>query len=74
MAGILVSKTATYEFEADDIRLLIAKDLGVSDDRVKVEYVIREVGSDLMDRYRGTNTVTGIKVTVNQAKDEVWDR
>jgi hypothetical protein len=53
-----------YELTPDSIKTLIANDLNVSVDRVSVHYVIQEVGGDPLDRYRGTDTVTKIMVTV----------
>lgn len=64
MAGVLKSKVSSYEFTPDDIKLLIAKDLEVDPAKVQVSYVIQEVGGDPMDRYRGTDTVTKIRVSV----------
>jgi hypothetical protein len=66
MAGILKSQIATYEFGLDDIKLLIAADLGVSAARASVEYVIQEVGGDPMDRFPGHKQVTGVRVTVKE--------
>lgn len=60
----LKSVQTTYEFRLDQIKMLIALDLGVASDKVTVDYVIEEVGADPMDRYRGTDKVTKIRVTV----------
>ena len=59
-----VTSTTTYEFKPEAISLLIATDLGLPVERVSVHFVIQEVGGDPMDRYRGTDTVTSIRVTV----------
>jgi hypothetical protein len=64
MAGILKSNISTYEFSLDEIKELICADLQLEIDQVTVEYVIEEVNSDPMDRYRGTDEVTKIRVTV----------
>lgn len=64
MAGVLKSKVSSYEFALEDIKTLIAKDLGVPADQVKVDYVIEEIGGDPMDRYRGVDTVTKVRVSV----------
>jgi hypothetical protein len=67
MAGILKSKVLTYEFGLDEMKALIAADLKVHVDRVDVTYVIQEVGGDHMDRFRGTDQVTKVRVTVKDA-------
>lgn len=59
-----VLNTTTYEFSPKALDELIAKDLGVPLGMVSVHYVIEEVGGDPMDRFRGTDTVTKIRVTV----------
>lgn len=64
MAGILKSKVSSYEFSTDDIKLLIAKDLEVPVEKVLVNYVIEEVGGGPPDRFRGTDTVTKIRVSI----------
>jgi hypothetical protein len=53
-----------YELVPDQIKVLIANDLDVPVEKVSVHYVIQEVGGDPLDRYRGTDTVTKIMVTV----------
>lgn len=67
MAGILKSKVATYEFSLTDMKVLIANDLGIPASQINVTYVVQEVGGDPMDRFPGTNQVTGIRVTVTEA-------
>lgn len=64
MSSVLKSIVTTYEFSTASIVGLIAADLNVKEENVKVHFVIQEVGGDPMDRYRGTNTVTKIQVTV----------
>lgn len=64
MAGILKSNVSMYEFNLYELQSLIADDLGVADEAVTVEYVIEEVGGDPMDRFRGIDKVTKIRVTV----------
>lgn len=61
---ILKSVNTTYEFTPDDIKDLIAKELGKDRDTITVDFVIQEVGGDFMDRFRGVDTVTKINVTV----------
>jgi len=61
----LKSKTTEYSFSPAEIKKLIAKDLEVGESKISVQYVIREVGGDAMDRYPGTPTVTSINVTIN---------
>jgi hypothetical protein len=60
----LKSVHTTYEFTPHQLKLLIAADLKVSPERVNVDYVISEVGGDPLDRYRGVDKVTKIRVTV----------
>lgn len=56
--------TTTYEVSPDAIKQLIAADLNVKVEQLNVHFVIEEVGGDPMDRFRGTDTVTKIRVTV----------
>jgi hypothetical protein len=65
--AILKSKVLTYEFGLDEMKALIASDLKVHVDRIDVTYVIQEVGGDHMDRFRGTDQVTKVRVTVKDA-------
>jgi hypothetical protein len=65
MAGVLKSSLVTYEFTPLEIRQLIAADLQVDENKINVTFVIEEVGGDPMDRFRGTDTVTKIRVTVS---------
>jgi hypothetical protein len=66
MAGKLISNKTTYEFSLADIKTLIADELGVIAVKVHVEYVIEECGGDPMDRFPGVDTVTKIRVIVDQ--------
>ena len=59
-----VMASTTYEFTPNAVVLLIARDLDVPADKINVHFVIEEVGGDPMDRFRGTDTVTKIRVTV----------
>ena len=63
---ILKSKSTEYSYRLNEIKRLIAKDLEVEDSSISVNYVIREVNCDPMDRYPGTLEVVSIKVTVNE--------
>lgn len=65
----IVSKKTTYEFTLDDVKKLFSEALDVSVDRIKVRYIIEEVGGDPMDRFRGTDEVTRIEVTVDNKKN-----
>ena len=69
MAGILKSKISVYEFDLDEMKRLIAVDLDVLMKHITVEYIIREVGGDPMDRFPGHNQVVGVRVTVNVTKE-----
>jgi di/tripeptidase len=60
----LKAKKVEYSFTPDDIKKLIAKNLGVAEGTIKVHYKIQEVGADPMDRFPGTKEVTEINVTV----------
>jgi hypothetical protein len=61
---VMTSNKKTYAYSLDEVRKLIASDIDVPGEFVTVEYVIREVGGDPMDRYPGTNEVIEVKVTV----------
>jgi hypothetical protein len=67
MAGILAAQTSVYEFPLEAVNELIAKDMNVSVECIKVEYVVQEVGNDYMDR-GGWMACTKVKVTVDQVK------
>jgi hypothetical protein len=63
MMGILNSGTRTMTFTPDQLKRLIAADLGVPAERVAVEYAISETGPQ-QDPYKA---VTGIIVRVTDA-------
>lgn len=71
MAGVLKSQVATYEFSLDDMKALIAADLGKPASQIEVEYVIQEVGGDPLDRFPGRGQVTKVRVTVKEATPAV---
>ena len=54
----------SYELKPEQIKSLIANDLGVDESKIDVNFIIREVGGDYFDRFPGTPTLTEIKVTV----------
>lgn len=62
------STTVTYDVSLENIKAMIARDLEVDVHEVQVEYVIREVGGDYLDRYPGTKQVTSVRVTVTPNK------
>lgn len=65
--AILKSHVTEYEFSLDDMRLLIAADLGVDADLVSVTYVEGNTGpGDPMDRYPAPRGVVKIRVTVER--------
>lgn len=66
MSGILKSKSTVYEFNLVDLRNLIAEDLMVHVDKIKIEFVTHVVGADPMDRFPGRTEVKAIKVTVEE--------
>lgn len=56
-----------YEFTPDQIKALIASDLGVSGDKVFVQYVEGDIGyGDPLDRYPAPRGVVKISVTVKE--------
>lgn len=61
---MIIAKATTYEFDLDEIKKMIAKELNASVNSISVKYIIQEIGADCMDRYPGIQTVTGVKVTV----------
>ena len=58
--------TVRYEFEPAMLNKLIAKDLMVPEEQIKVDYVIEEVSGDPMDRFPGHKEVTKIRVTITR--------
>lgn len=62
--AVLKSKVSIYEFALEDMKKLIAADLEIPVAFIDVEYVIREVGGDPMDRFPGHDQVVGVRVTV----------
>lgn len=58
--GIIVAGETTYKVSLDDMRKLIAADIGVPADRVIVQYVISDVG-DQRDPWQ---QVTSINVII----------
>lgn len=66
--AILKSKTTKYEFSLDEMKKLIAEDMKVPVEAIHVNYVIEEVGGDVLDRYPGIKTVTKIEVIVDETK------
>ena len=63
MPGVLTSTVSTYEFSLDQMKALIAADLECKVEDLHVEYVIREVGGDPMDRFPGVDQVVAVRVT-----------
>ena len=57
------AQQTTYEFSPEQIKLLVALDLGVASERVSVEYVVQE-NRDYFDRLTGGASVTKIRVVV----------
>lgn len=66
--AILKSKTTRYEFSLDEMKKLIADDMKVPVEAIHVNYVIQEVGGDVLDCYPGVKTVTKIEVIVDETK------
>lgn len=65
--SILTSKKTEYEFSLDEMKKLIAADLGEAVENISVEYVKTDVSHNCFDypRYE----VTKIKVSVDQIKN-----
>jgi hypothetical protein len=69
MATLKSNKT-TYEFSLDDMRALIANDLGVDLNKVTVTYAMGQTGpGDPMDRYPAPRGVVGVLVTVDNSEN-----
>lgn len=63
--------TTTYSLKPKQIKQLIADDLKVPIDEIEIDFIIEEVGGDMMDRYPGHNEVTKITVTHIKKNKEV---
>lgn len=69
--AILKASKQIYEFTLDDMKALIASDLGVPASSVSVNYVEGDVGlGDPMDRYPAPRGIVGITVTVDCQKSD----
>jgi hypothetical protein len=65
--GVLKTTKREYEFSLENMKQLIAADIGVSTSEVHVDYVMGDIGlGDPMDRYPTPQGVVSIKVTVNE--------
>jgi hypothetical protein len=65
--SVLKSKKTTYSFTPDEIKNLIANDLGKPAHDIKIDYVMTDVSNERFHeaaRYE----VTSINVTVNESK------
>ena len=65
----LINKEVTehrYTVMPDAIKALIAQDLKVPVECVKIHFVIEEVGCDPLDRFPGRDEVTKVQVTVTE--------
>lgn len=57
------SSVFTFDISIDSMKSLIAKDLGVSQESIRVEYIIGDLGpGDPMDRFDPPRGVVGIRV------------
>lgn len=69
--AILKASKQIYEFSLDDMKALIASDLGVPASAINVSYVEGDVGpSDPMDRFPTPRGIVSVSVTVNNEKYE----
>lgn len=66
--SILKAKTTKYEFSPDEIKKLIAQDMNIPEVAITINFRIQEVNGDVLDRYRGVDTVTKIEVTIDETK------
>lgn len=67
--AILKASKQIYEFTLDDMKALIASDLGVPASAIDVSYVEGDVGpSDPMDRFPTPRGIVSVSVTVNNEK------
>lgn len=64
---ILKSKKTTYEFSPDDIKLLVAKDIGVPVDAIIVRFVQQDISDDRFE-HTPDYQVTKIEVIVDDTK------
>ena len=71
--SILTSKKTEYEFSLDEMKKLIASDLGQDVENISVEYVKTDVSNDRFDNYPRYE-VTKIKVSVDQTKKSQGQR
>jgi len=67
--SVLKAKTVTHSFAPKDVAILIANDLGVNINAIKVDFIIQEVGGDDRFNMLGTPTVTEISVTIDELKN-----
>jgi len=61
----IAAKRTTYEFSLEEMKNLFSATLQVPVENLSVSYVMQEVGGDPTDRFRGTDEVTKIEVTVD---------
>ena len=64
---VMQASTQVYTFSLDEMKKLVAADLGVPVDAVTVEYQIQNISHDPYDRY-GTDKVTKVNVTVDMKR------
>jgi len=58
--------TKTFEVSLDNAVEMFAEAVGAPKEKVSVEYIIREVEGDPMDRFPEVNKVTAIRITVRE--------
>ena len=61
--SILKQTSTVYNFNTNQLKELIANDLGLDSNNVQIDFIIVE-NRDFADRPTGGSSVTGIKVTV----------
>jgi hypothetical protein len=64
--SILVAREETYEFDKASITKLIAADLNVPEEKVKVEFVIEDTADDRFSGGYNHYEVTSIRVRVDK--------
>ncbi len=62
----MMASTMTYEFTLDNVRTMIAENLLVPPEKIKVEYVMGDIGlGDPLDRCPAPRGVVKIRVIVD---------
>lgn len=60
----LIPASTTYSLTPKGLKQIIAKAIEVKEEDLSIDFIIKEVGGDILDRYPGVDTVTEIKLKV----------